>query len=440
LRLLPHLDLTLPRSQATAHLPTLATHLSVLASASNPTLPKDTLAFLRPLLVSPVTLEDVLRVARALHDLSTLENGTPNGASAGAAACAMLLLALEAHAHPPRSAPHALVLAAQLGTAVGARGAAVMAHYRVLVDIIEAGAARVPWLAGANATGSKRLSRRSGVARAVLDVLQFRDELERAAVNERGGPINVDFEAENDGGEEGEGNECDDEAGLDALILKAEQKATENTWVDTHAAAAAIGSPIRKPRKPRTAASQAACFLLDPLAHNAPARATLAHTTYLLSSDAAPGSAPPTRLQLLTAERGNAEAIHDDELFGDDELEGIVVGTDEQAREEREKRAQTLRMMWGDEAEDADAARIDLGIETGGKSRKKRGKERVDLNKLAALLESDDAFTTLGVEELSPCEEEMEHEDAAWVVNGGDEEVVSEWRPASPGGCGIEWE
>jgi transcription factor IIIB 90 kDa subunit len=385
-------------------------------------------------------LEDVLRTACALHDLSTLENGTPNGAGPGPAACAILLLALEAHAHPPRSAPHALVLAAQLGAAVGARGAAVMAHYRVLVDIIEAAAARVPWLAGANATGSKRLSRRSGVARAVLDVLQFRDELERAAVNESGGPVGVDIEAEIDGGEEDEGNEGDNETGLDALILKVELKATESKRVDTRATAGTIVPPIRKPRKPRAAASQATCFLLDPLAYNAPARTTLDHITYLLSSDAAPGSAAPlTRLQLLTAERGNAEAIQDDELFDDDEMEGIVVGTDEQAREERERRAQTLRMIWGEE-EDADTPRVDLSTEDGGRNRKKRGKERVDMNKLTALLGSDDVFSALEIEELSPDEEQVERNDAAWIGNGGSEDVVSDWRAASPGGCGTDWE
>jgi transcription factor IIIB 90 kDa subunit len=429
----------LPRSQAPTYLPTLATHLNVLASASPPHLPKDTLAFLRPFLVSPATLEDVLRTARALHDLS--ENCTLGGTSAAAAASAILLLALEAHAHPPRSAPHALVLAAQLGAAVGARGAAVMVHYRAFVDIIEAGAARVPWLVGANTTGGKRLSRRSRVARAVLDVLQFRDEFEQAAVDDRGGPIRVEIEAENDAGEEDKGNEGDDESVLDALILQVELKSTENMRVDTRAAAGVVASSIRKPRKPRTAASQAACFLLDPLAYNAPARTALTHTTYLLSSDACPGSTvPPTRLQLLTAERGNAEAIQDDELFDDDELEGIVVGTDEQAREEREMRARTLQMIWGDEEED-DAARANTSGGDGGKSRRKRGKERVDINKLATLLESDDAFTALGLE-LSPGEEEVEQEEAAWIEceGTGSEEVVSEWRPVSPGGCEVEWE
>lgn len=445
LRLLPHLGLTLPRSRAPAHLPTLATHLSVLISASPPPLPKDTLAFLGPLLVLPA-LEDVLRTARALHDLSALENSTSNGASAGAAACAVLLLALEARAHPPRSAPHALVLAAQLGAALGTRGAAVMAHYRVLVDVIEASAARVPWLASANATGSKRLSRRSGVARAVLDVLQFREELERAAVTERGGPISVDIEAESDGVEEEEGNEGD-EAALDALILNVELNATENTGAvsrehkDTRVAEGAIASPKRKPRKPRTAASRAACFLLDPLGYNAPPRTALAHTSYLLSSDTASGSAvPPTRLQLLTAERGNAETIQDDELFGDDELEGIVVSTNEQAREELERRAQTLQMMWGEEQDASDIARADPSTGDGEKSRRKRGRERMDMNKLAALLESEDRFTALGIEELCPDEGEAEGEDAAWIGDGGNEEVVGEWRPASPGGFGIDWE
>lgn len=384
------------------HLPALATHLTFLASASPPSLPKDTLAFLRPLVLSPAMLQEVLRTARALHDPPTLESYTSNGVSASATACALLLLALEAHASPPRSAPHVLVLAAQLGAALGARGAAVMARYRTLVDIIETGATRVPWLAGASATGNKRVSRRSWVAKAILDVVQFRNDLERAEIAERGGPISFDIEGESNGGGIEGADQGEDEAALDTLIAKAELDMTDSTDAVsrvpkvTHATAGTV--PVRKHKKPRTTTSQAACFLLEPLAHFAPARTTLAHTTYLLSSDAATKSVvQPTRLQLLAVERGNAEAIHDDELFSDNELEGIVIGTDEKTVEERQRRVQALQMIWGEG--DAEATKVDSGIETGGKNSRKRGKERMDMNKLATLLDSDDPFAALGIEE-----------------------------------------
>jgi transcription factor IIIB subunit 2 len=428
LRLLPHLNLTLPRTQPCVHLPALASHLSVLAFASPTSLPKDTLAFLRPLVLSAAVLQDVMRTARMLYDLTTLESRISNGTSTGAIACALLLLALEAHASPPRSAPHTLVLAAQLGAALGARGAAVMAHYRVLVDIIEADAARVPWLAGASGTGSKRVSRRSWVAKAVLDVLQFHNELEQAEIAERGGPIGVDIEGEDEEDGVERGNRSEDEAALDAQIAKVELNMTDSRGSTSRVtrcihSPTGTASPVRRFKKPLTTSTQAACFLLDPLAHGAPARAALAHTTYLLSSDTAIESALlPTRLQLLAVERGNAEAIHDDELFSDGELEGIVIGADEQAGEERGRRAQALQMMWGEE--DAEATRVDLGVESIREGGRKSRTERVDMTKLAALLDSDDPFVALGIEESSPGDE---GEDV------GDEDTEL-------GDCGMEFE
>jgi len=392
----------------------LASHLSVLASASPTSLPKDTLAFLRPLVLSPAVLHDILRTARALHDLPALEGYISDGPSSSATACALLILALEARARPPRSSPHVLVLADQLGAAYGTRGAAVMTRYRLFVDIVEADAGRIPWLADANAAGSKRISRRSAVAKAVLDVLEFRDELERAEITERGGPISVIIEEDEAGVETSDQGE--DEAALDDLIAKVELKMNDNTGAVSRApegAHATTGSTVgsmrrRRYKRPRTATSQAACFLLDPLAHYAPAKTALTHTSYLLSSDAGAESAMlPTRLQLLAVERGNAEAISDDELFSDGELEGIVIDADEEAGEELGRRAQTLQMMWGEE--DGEGMRADPGDTSealGGKGGGKRGKDRVDMNKLRALLDSDDPFAALEIEESDPSEGE----------------------------------
>jgi transcription factor IIIB subunit 2 len=285
------------------------------------------------------------------------------------------------------------------------------------MDIIEADATRVPWLAGASATGSKRVSRRSLVAKAVLDVLQFHNQLEQAEIAQRGGPIGVEIDGDDGDGIE-RGNQGEDEAVLDAQIATVELKMTDSTsrvYRDTRSTTGATMEPVRRYKKLRTATTQAASFLLDPLAHCAPARATLAHTTYLLSSDTASEPAVlPTRLQLLTVERGNAEAIHDDELFSDGELEGIVVGTDEQAGEERESRTRALQMVWGDEH--AETTEEDLGVETIQAGRNKR-KARVDMNKLATFLDSDDPFVALGIEESSPGDEgggEAGHGDSAF--------------------------
>jgi transcription factor IIIB subunit 2 len=297
-----------------------------------------------------------------------------------------------------------------------------MARYRILVDIIEAGAARVPWLTGSSATGSKRISKRSWVAKAVLDVVQFRDEVERAEIAERGGPISVDIEGENGRGGLEAASRGEDEAALDTLIAKVELNMTNSTGCVSRVpkAARATTGPMRRHKKPRTTTSQAACFLLDPLAHFAPARTTLAHTAYLLSSDAATeSSVQPTRLQLLAVERGNAEAVHDHELFSDGELEGIVISTDEQTVEEREKRAHTLRMMWG--KDDTEATRASPVVEIGGKDVKKKGKDRMDMNKLNALLGSDEPFAALGIEEWDTSDEDT------GLISREDEEVGSEW-------------
>lgn len=410
------------------HLPALTSHLSVLASISPTSLPKDTLAFLKSLL-SATALQGVMRTARMLYDLTTLESCVSTGMSAGATACALLLLSLEAQAGPPRPVPHVLVLAAQLGAAIGARGAAVMARYRMLMDIIEADAARVPWLAGASATGSKRVSRRAWVAKAVVDVLQFHNQLEQAEITQRGGPISVEIEGDDDEDGIGGGNQDEDEAALDAQIATVELKMTDSTgsmshvYRDARSTTGTTMGPVRRYKKPRTATTQAASFLLDPLAHCAPARATLAHTTYLLSSDTASGSAVlPTRLQLLAVERGNAEAIHDDELFSDGEMEGIVIGMDEQAIEEREKRAQALQIVWGDEhTEDTEE------VETVLAAKRKKSKARVDMNKLATFLDSDDPFVALGIEDIeepSPSDEGGENEDSA---SGDGQGFFAEW-------------
>ena len=421
LRLLPHLALDLPRNCATSHLPSLAGHLCALASASVTTLPKSTLAFIRPLL-SQVAAQGVLRTASALYDLPNLEKSAFNAGSAGAGGCALLLLALEAHACPPRPMPRVLVLASLLGAALGAGGAAVMARYRVLVNAIEAGTARLPWLINANNPRSKRIPRRARVASAVLDVLHFREEIGQAEITECGGPIHVDLESENDG----DGDIRRNQAELDALLTTA---------------------PERKFEKRRTATIQATSFLLDPLANIAPA---FAHTSYLLSSD--PGirlDAPPTRLQLLAAERGNTDAVRDDELFGEGELEGIVISTDEKSRDEREKRAQAMLMIWGEGIPNSTGdnpgtesvwKREYLGRPAGYTT--KKGKKRVDLDKLATLLDSDDPLVVPGFEEFCSGGEDKEGGGGGrggYIGGGGGEDVEGEWRPTSPGGFEVEW-
>jgi hypothetical protein len=107
-------------------------------------------------------------------------------------------------------------------------------------------------------------------------------------------------------------------------------------------------------------------------------------------------------------------------------LEGIVISSDEQTVEERQRRAQTLWMMWGEG--EAEATRASSVVEIGGKDGTKRGKDRMDMNKLNALLNSDDPFAALGIEESGEMEGEETSDEDARLINK-DVGLESEWGP-----------
>jgi len=104
-----------------------------------------------------------------------------------------------------------------------------------------------------------------------------------------------------------------------------------------------------------------------------------------------------------------------------------VIGSDEHTAEERQTRAQTLRMMWGEG--DAEATRASSVVEMGGKDSTKRGKDRMDMNKLNALLNSDDPLAALGTEEWGEMEGEETSDEDARLMSREDEDLESEWGP-----------
>ncbi|KAI0048556.1 hypothetical protein FA95DRAFT_1034860 [Auriscalpium vulgare] len=480
-RLRPLLGLALPRAPPTAHLPSLAAHLSALLASDPPTsaLPADTRAFLRPLL-APAALPDVLRTADGLYALLCQGDAEKEGTEEGhpllalplpPLAPALLVLALEAHAQPPRAAPHVMELAAQLGARLGLGSRAVMERYRALGDVVAHAAQAVPWLSAAHgksgkAKSGKAAARRVGVARAVRDVVQFRAEIWAARLR-ADGAVHVDLEGELSDGEvasqdgQGQGQYA---AGEDTQVL-GKRMADDASGAETSRAGAA---KAKKKKRAHTAVGRATSFLLNPLAasvsvSDAPPASTststsasappprdagisLAHTAHLLAPDAAL-SAHPTRLQLLSTARGGEAAIADEELFAEGEMEGMLLGEaeagdDEDAAAEREDRAALLWAMWGNEKEngtnDGEAKRL-TKEERLRERAGRRGKGRFDAARLAALLGDPDALA-----------EQDEDEDEDGLVRGGASpgfgiwgdgggEEVGEWVPMSPGGASAEW-
>ncbi|KAI0317852.1 hypothetical protein OF83DRAFT_1119074 [Amylostereum chailletii] len=499
-RVLSALELKLPPSPPTSHIPALLDHIvSLLSNSSAPaSLSMDTLAFLRPIV--PSALSTISRTAEGLYDIlalpTTMERTKHPLLTLPPAplAPALLLLALEANSKPPRAAPHILALAAHLGARLGAAGTTVMERYRALCDVVCGGMDDVPWLAISTVTKSKtksaagkghrtkgeaaKIARRTMVARAVVDVVQFRETLWKQRVKE-GGPVTVvlevdaDEDSKSDKGQVVQRGEPLDaplpDIGVKRKRLDADPKTT---------------GYARKMKKPRTAQGLAARFLLNPLGTplsslflpNKPL--SLSHTTHLLAPEVEVGLNAPTRLQLLCSGRGGEVDIRDEELFAEGELEDILVcaptecedgaSYDHKGREEWERRQAMFNEMWkeedGKEAERAQAKERRGRREMQAHRSKGKGKSRVNMEALERVLrggldETGQAVVvgfgldvSIGIDTDSLTEfESDEHgseegdreddwDDSGWRGSGTrtpDADVVVEvaaWRPVSPGG------
>ncbi|KAG6852613.1 hypothetical protein C0991_010484 [Blastosporella zonata] len=223
-----------------------------------------------------------------------------------------------------------------------------------------------------------------------------------------------------------------------------------------------------------------------PLPPASPSRSRASLTAYILTAPSPSllhSRAPPTRLQVLAASRGTADAIADEELFATGELEGLIRPPEE--AQEVGRRMVGLGIFGVEDMDDGDYG----GSKTGkAKAKKEKGKRkvragdeedgqtrksRVDLDALARFLEdpapcaeddkdADDAFL-FGLEHFSDKDEDEELSDleetpwsagaAAAVIkrstmmhmhaggaDGEEEVLVDEWRPLSPDvgayGCG----
>ncbi|PIL30498.1 hypothetical protein GSI_07198 [Ganoderma sinense ZZ0214-1] len=494
------LQLGLSTTDPAVHLPTLQTHLVSLLDGTGsvgPALPAQLVKVLFPLLPRLPSITDTASSLAGLLARTNAFTHLPTPPTA----CALLMLALEAELSA--SLPNAGAFAAALGTRLGAAKATVMLRYKEIYDLVEEWIREVPWLdaherkptKGREGKGRSKVAKRVVVARGLKDVVLFQEEIWRKRIQHDGRPlVQLDLD-ESDKGAVGSGDQ----------------------WWDSSEAGSSNGSsrsmpvlgedhmPPRKKAKTRHAKTvvDASQFLLNPLsaATSSPAPTSAVGSpdllAHLLTADASflphAFSHVPSRLQLLASARGGTEPRHiaDEELFTEDELEGLM-------RSPEEVEAVRTAMGWDlDDDEGVDArndARNDWGgasalgnvgagsSATKGEKRKRklpdggdgldagrgtkpRGSKKIDMEALARLLDPD-ADLDLATEDTvdtpahGACEaagpedhdgeegeedwEEYEegayaadhHEDADVGYGAAEEEVVEEWRPLSPGGGG----
>ncbi|KAG2157391.1 hypothetical protein DEU56DRAFT_921928 [Suillus clintonianus] len=430
------LDFDLSSPDSIVHLPILWAHLQSLLHpetvSSTSHLPQDLVAILTPLsshavLRTATSLSGIInREACATH---VLQSPTPP------IACAMLILALEAETRNPL--PHLSELANALASRFGFARGVVTSRYKACYDLIEEWIREVPWLdqfvykgKGRGASARSKVPKRSIVAKGIMDVIQFQEEIWTKKMTALG-KASIVIEA--DPTEEDSNKD-------DGAFFSETSSITEPPELCHH--------PPRKKRK-TSSVEDAYHFLLDPLSAKSytlsnpmvsedPGASTtrsdtsspilsppsVPFTTHLLSTSSYDSKRSPSRLQLLALSRGggSAEHIHDDELFVAGELEGLL-----RSHEEQEALKPLFRLQWQEDA-DTVALHANRGPET-ARMEVSRGSGRVDMEALARILGGEEVFDDK--------EHEAESESSAPTtprhVQSDAAEEVSAWRPLSPG-------
>jgi transcription factor IIIB subunit 2 len=400
------LQLPLSSADPAQHFPTLQSHLhSLIHPPQGPsTLP----APLIPLLTS-IDLQTVIRTATSLSTLLTrLGTSLPiNSLSTPPTACALFILCFESELRTSLAnlGDFANLLAGRFGVSKGV----VMGRYKVIEDLVEEWVREVPWLDQfeTNAVegkkrgkhGRPKLSKRVVVAKGLKDVVQFQEEIWRKKLEGLEKPT-VELEV-------------DDEEGDWESSTTSSTRSQTRSLDNSH--------PMHKKQKTRHAVDKASLFLLDPLSASnssltlsppppgSNAAPPLPLTTYLLtaSPSSLSSSVLPTRLQLLSVERGSNE-ICDDELFEEGELEALIRNKDE---------AEELKavLSWDTDEE----------VEEKGKKKHKDkskaagGTSRVNMEALRRAL----GGTPEDIDEVS---KDREADPFAELVE------VEDWRPVSP--------
>ncbi|CAL1703705.1 unnamed protein product [Somion occarium] len=411
------LHLKLTSADPSQHIATLQTYyLQSLIADSSP-LPADLQTKLKSVAPqSHAISRTAILLATLLSRFNILQNlPTPP------TACAIFILALEAET--ASSLPHAGVLARNLGARMG----------------------DVPWLeAHEKRVGSKgrsKVAKRIVVARGLKDVIQFQEELWSRQMESVPKPVlmlDVDDDGKFDEISEGSGGACDRTA---PYFIQDDVTCRRQI--------------ARRYTSYQRAVGKASQFLLGPLSKSpTPARSSSRAPfddntlTRLLTVDSDALShafmVPPTRLQALALSRGGSgeDAIADDELFDEGELEGLM-------RSEEEAKVLQVALGWEKSENDlSSSASVQEGSsthrgkrrrsspDTNGESeqatRPKRSK-RIDMDALARILDPE---TNLS----SDVEDSGEGPVVQDSTSSTNDEVLGEWRPLSPTARGFDFD
>jgi transcription factor IIIB subunit 2 len=448
------------------HLPALLTHLSTLIKpppdfsypiTMNASL-KKTLTRLAAHLQS--IQQTAMLLCSLMARLSTLQHvPTPP------TACAIVLLAIEGELQT--SIPFSGELATVLGAHVGSAGSTVQARYKIIYDIVEDWVKDVPWLENYEirrvvkvATGATRKVPKQGkrivVAKGLKDTVAFQEEIWRKKVDAAQPPKLVleedDFEeddvvpgmasdssritkerdvehvAESIGAPQR--LEVDKNAKMTRVCPKRKAVGTLET-VEAEAKVRALYPWKKRKLKPQLV-DHATAFLLSPLGTGVALPTMITSAAPALGSFAAAAShqqealplmahllsvddstllltTPPTRLQLLSVERGggNEAMINDDELFESGELEDMM-------RSPQEIDLLRRTVTWdGDEDEEDEASatergkgKVQQGMKRSGGCKKKKekapkGSQRVNMDALAWVLGAQQATPEEGLEKTA---------------------------------------
>ncbi|KAG6895360.1 hypothetical protein C0992_001667 [Termitomyces sp. T32_za158] len=534
------LNLSLTPADPSIHLPHLLTHLTlVLDPQSTVRIPASLVSQLKG-----VSLRTALNTAASLCTLlARLGTDHPlNSLPSPPTAIAIFLISLEADLRSPLSQLGELAQALGASCHKTSRNV-VMARYKLVQDEISTWIEQVPWLGKyrqltTNGKNRAKIGKRLIVARGIADVLQFQDEIWHGKLRPTVKLLMEDDEDDNDedfnqvpipdttsstqstpftrsSSRPAKRQKTSHHPLRDATEfllnpLAAPLPNCDSPWQPFHQRHTQVQpaeispsqddplSPISlqntthlslSPPQPRC---MSASFLSASLPPSLPASKLVfsrpSLPSYVLTAPLANvfhSRAPPTRLQLLTASRGSADAIEDEELFAQGELEGLIRPKNDV--EEVWKRLVVLGILGEDGEGNGDGPdgnmctrggrrkRRDTGMREGGRKEGQPKKSRVDLDALARFLGDNDedkedgngVYDTalFGLEMLADQDEdtgfsEVDSEDgdqghwnpeavAAAVKHGGTtrtpprtreragvdeaEVVVDEWRPMSPG-------
>lgn len=429
----------------------------------------------------------------------TFPSESANKSSAASTACALFMLSLEAENRDTLASIGDLAKCIATRCHIG-KGV-VMSQYKAIQDQVAQLVEKVPWLEGYSQKGGRaKVSKRLVVARGLKDVIRFNEEIMQNTLLP-----DAEFELSSEDGDFDWEEDHDGDTGDDRVVpnnVQLDQGSPSPSNADNQISA--DDRPPPKRRKIHHSLDEASRFLLNPFATlSSPSPSTSKRvpaasqpkpsiskfplTSYVLSTSSlsSVGQRPPTRLQLLTAARGGSDedAIRDEELFAEGELQGLLRKDDEIAVMRR-------ILDWEDNTDDEDVTpkstkkrkleeRSAKGKQASGATAPPAKKSRVNMEAFAKFMQGEECadgdddtvdgghgdgqdqfeYSLLGLDnalgfaeddggEEAIVEEQDDHPISTTLHahqrslcqdSGSGEEMVlelDEWRPASPAGGG----